>query len=286
VQIHPLVPVKKAASALGVEKAVIRDLIDSGAIKGKRRIIRNKEKWFLYQGEFQDLIQKHIPGLTEPTERMALEGLQEFFDPNAAPTKPSHVVADEQLESADESIVLDIARSESLELESATGGSIDFEPMHSDSIDLESASGESFDFEPANEALDLQPANGEAAIIPESLIVTEVGEYEADHPDRRQLQTEQLTIDQMLHSLTIEFAHRLCEERQIICNLQQTLSEKNLLLENMPDLKQKLEDDQLILQNKDTEIATLKANIDILETDLAWWKKPWWSRMFKGANKA
>lgn len=261
-QIHPLVTVKKAASALGVDREVIRNMIDIGAVRGERRFVKNKEKWFLYQEEVQEYLEKQALELSEQAARTTMEGLGEFFQPTdeAAPQtdfNPSTADLDSTTTALD-----------------LTGMELDLTGVDLTGFELE--------------------VNGSKLVDPEflaqllesaSMLVTEVDVNEDDHPDRMYLQTAQHSLDQMLHSLTIEFAHRLCEERQIICNLKQQLDERNQLLADIPDLRQKLDDIKSLQLSRDEEIAALKANITSLESDLAWWKKPWWNRLFAGASK-
>lgn len=72
-QIHPMVTVKKAATVLGLEKTIIRDLLDNGVIKGERRVVGSKEKWFLYHSELQELLDKRMPHMVEQAERVITE---------------------------------------------------------------------------------------------------------------------------------------------------------------------------------------------------------------------
>ncbi|CAN5294655.1 hypothetical protein BH10CYA1_BH10CYA1_28710 [soil metagenome] len=251
-QIHPLVTVKKAASALGVDREVIRNMIDIGAVRGERRFIKNKEKWFLYQEEVQEYLEKRALELSEQATRTTMEGLGEFFAPTdeAAPQPQLDLNAVEfELSGA--------------ELE------INGVELEINGVELE-----------LNGSVLVKPEFLAQLLESESMLVTEVDEDEDDHPDRMYLQTEQHSLDQMLHSLTIEFAHRLCEERQIICNLKQQLDERNQLLAGIPDLRQKLDEVKSLQQSRDAEIKALKANITALESDLSWSKKPWWNRLF------
>ncbi len=238
-QIHPLVTVKKAASALGVDREVIRNMIDIGAVRGERRFVKNKEKWFLYQEEVQEYLEKRAQELSEQASRTTMEGLGEFFeDPEHSTTESS--------ETAEPSLEAGIVESE---------------------------------------AVDATAPELAAIVESEAVLVTEVSEEEEDHPDRLYLQTAQHTLDQILNSLTIEFAQRLCEERQVICNLKQQLDEREQIMANIPDLKQKLEEVKEIQRAKDDEIQSLKANIAELQSDLSWWKQPWWNRLFAAAPK-
>ncbi len=250
-QIHPLVTVKKAATALGVDREVIRNMIDIGAVRGERRFVKNKEKWFLYQEEVQEYLEKQALDLSEQAARTTMEGLGEFFEPTDEDGPQT------ELDLTEVDIEINGAKLEIVGAEPELNGSKLVEPEFLAQL-LESA----------------------------SMLVTEVDVNEDDHPDRMYLQTAQHSLDQMLHSLTIEFAHRLCEERQIICNLKQQLDERNQLLADIPDLRQKLDEVKALQLSRDAEITALKANITSLESDLSWWKKPWWNRLFAGATKS
>ena len=223
-------------------------------------MIKNKEKWFVYETEFQEMLDER---LSQKSERITLEGLTEFFGPDQEPVSEIAKLSGLKANDSDtllESSGLVVAADSATLLES-----LEFR----DSASQTEYSGQA---DPINQLAGLAE--------PESVVVTEVGEHEEDNPDRLYLQPQQFSIDQMLESLTIEFANRLCEERQIICNLQQQLTEKNQLLINLPDLKQQVEEDQFALQQKEAEITVLKSNISALEKDLSWWKKPWWTRLF------
>lgn len=234
-QIHPLVTVKKAAHALGVDREVIRNMIDIGAVRGERRFVKNKEKWFLYQEEVQEYLDKKAKELSEQASRTTMEGLGEFFQP----------------ETEDDANAL------------CDGSGNNETTLASDATTKEIA--------------ELNAS--------EPVFVTEVSDTAEDHPDRLYLQTTRHSLDQILHSLTIEFTQRLCEERQTIYNLQQQLDERNQVMAELPDLRQKLDEVKSLQEAKDAEIEKLKANIATLESDLSWWKKPWWNRLFAGGSK-
>lgn len=80
-QIQPLVTVKQAAEVLGVGKKFIRKKLTAGEMKGERRIVGEKEKWFVYQGEVDNLLEsQQLPSLPEKASRISTDGLNEFFE--------------------------------------------------------------------------------------------------------------------------------------------------------------------------------------------------------------
>lgn len=74
-QIHPLVPMRKAASLLGVEKDLLKAKLASGEIKGEQRRVGSKDKWFVYAGEVSNRIDtERLPELMRRTDgQLALE---------------------------------------------------------------------------------------------------------------------------------------------------------------------------------------------------------------------
>src|SRR5271156_1007867 len=79
-RIHPLFTVKKAAAVLNVDKQFLRQHLESGQIRGEKRRVGEKEKWFIYHGEVDDLrTSKRLPQLLEKAERISLEGMGDMF---------------------------------------------------------------------------------------------------------------------------------------------------------------------------------------------------------------
>ena len=84
-QIHPMVTVKKASLVLGLEKELIRERLVSGELQGERRMVGTKEKWFIYAGCVEELLEKQrLPQLMNESERISLGGMNQFFEGEAA----------------------------------------------------------------------------------------------------------------------------------------------------------------------------------------------------------
>jgi hypothetical protein len=81
VRVHPLVTVKKAASLLGVDKHIIREKLRSGELRGELRRVGQKDKWFVYSGEVDFLIENHrIPELEARAKRTSVDGMSPLFE--------------------------------------------------------------------------------------------------------------------------------------------------------------------------------------------------------------
>lgn len=80
-RVHPLVTVKKAASLLGVDKHLIREKLRSGELRGELRRVGMKDKWFVYSGEVDFLIENHrIPELEARAKRTSVDGMSPLFE--------------------------------------------------------------------------------------------------------------------------------------------------------------------------------------------------------------
>lgn len=55
---HPMLTVKEAAAALGCDERWIREKLNQGTLKGEKRTIGLKDKWFVYKGEIDSALAK------------------------------------------------------------------------------------------------------------------------------------------------------------------------------------------------------------------------------------
>lgn len=224
VQIHPLVTVKKAASVLGMDKNLIREKLNKGEIQGERRWVGDKEKWFLYAGAVENLLEKQrLPELTERTERISVDGMEEVFDQSQVQTE---------------------IQPDGTELEVSEPGTQKIVPSAIDAA---------IEFETIAEQLQSQ-----AAVIAEPV-----------HD-----------INEILQALTIEFAHRLAEERQTILRLELQLAEKTEIVKQLPMLEESIAEGQSTMRNKDVEITNLRTQVSLLQSKVEHLQRPWWKRLF------
>jgi hypothetical protein len=92
-----MVAVKKAAALLGVNKVELRAKLSAGQIQGECQVVGEKEKWFIYSSELDNLLDS-MPGLVEAKERTTLDGLQKFFEPGSTPSIVQDVIYAEPLQ--------------------------------------------------------------------------------------------------------------------------------------------------------------------------------------------
>ena len=81
IQKKPMVTVKEAAAALGVDERTIRDKLSNGEWKGEKQLVGLKEKWYMYHGEFERQVER-LRSLR--AGRTSLEGVDEVFTVEAS----------------------------------------------------------------------------------------------------------------------------------------------------------------------------------------------------------
>lgn len=86
---HPMLSVKEAAAALGCDERWIREKLNQGQLKGEKKNIGMKEKWFVYKGEIDAaLARKGPPGSQEAAPNLpafSLDPAQTNFAPQSEP---------------------------------------------------------------------------------------------------------------------------------------------------------------------------------------------------------
>ncbi len=79
-----MISVKDAADALGVDPRTIREKLATGQLKGEKRLQGLKEKWFVYRGEIESLLeQQRLRGFSMQ-DRVSTQGMPEFFTEDTA----------------------------------------------------------------------------------------------------------------------------------------------------------------------------------------------------------
>ncbi len=258
-QIHPLVTVKKAAAVLGVDKKVIREKLTTGEIKGERRRVGEKDKWFVYHGAVQDLLEtERLPEL-DKSERISTEGLTELFDDGSK----GETDADEK--EANEGNRVEKVDSQSVE------------SISSPFADLVSYS------EPPS-STDAVSADIDVLQIYQGAGAENAFDFSHTNPGRAAIAHMLPALDEFLNQLTIEFAHRLAQERGQILRLQQDVALRDERLERVSVLELKLRTAKESMETRNVEVANLQERIVELETELAAQTEkanlPWWKKLF------
>lgn len=57
-QKHPMLSVKEAAEALRIDERSVRDRLTNGTLKGEKKMVGLREKWFIYSGAVQSALAK------------------------------------------------------------------------------------------------------------------------------------------------------------------------------------------------------------------------------------
>jgi hypothetical protein len=269
-QIQPLVKVKKAANLLGVDKNELTRRLTAGEIKGECKTIGDKQKWFIYSGELDSLlIKERFPEVH--AARVSMDGLGEIFETAETDKGPEST-----------ELVETPAADESQEVPSAPQDTL-AEPV------------------PPEEKAPVRRRAGTRRgkpAVPETMYISNVVDVEnldftppamsahaPVHIDRYEAPNT-VTVDAyagasfetVIHSLSIEFAYRLAEERQKVFQLEARLAEQGNAIEQLAPLQNAL---QIEVRNgcmKDLQIKSLQADLAALQ-EKAQKARPWWKRM-------
>lgn len=82
IQKHPMVTVKEAASALGIDERTVREKLSNEEWRGEKKLVGLKEKWFMHRGELDRQVERLK--LSKPEERITLQGMDTVFDDSSA----------------------------------------------------------------------------------------------------------------------------------------------------------------------------------------------------------
>jgi hypothetical protein len=78
IQKNPMLSVREAASALGIDERTVREKLSSQQWKGEKRLVGMKEKWFMYRGELERQLDRLK--ISKPQERVSTQGMDTVFE--------------------------------------------------------------------------------------------------------------------------------------------------------------------------------------------------------------
>ncbi len=91
---HPMLSCKEAAQIMGCDERWVRERLNQGQLKGEKRNIGLKEKWFVYAGEVEAIVANRRGNLPNPnsSEYLATPSQPQQNGPDSAAVKDSVVV--------------------------------------------------------------------------------------------------------------------------------------------------------------------------------------------------
>lgn len=242
-QIHPLVPMRKAATLLGVEKDQLKAKLVSGEIKGEQRRVGSKDKWFVYSGEVSNRIDsERLPELMRRTDgQLALEVETVIETDPASLHDLDSFFEDSQSESQAQTP----------------------EDVHVTSVDIK------------NEALALAESVG---AIPQE---TEVKAGLPAPADINQI-FESLTVV-FAQRLSDEYQQRLSAEQKVkIAEVRVKTAEQKVKAfeENIKRLQIQKDEAQYLVDERNSAIAEIEAQVRELQQQLTAKKPSFWQKFF------
>lgn len=99
---HPMLSVKEAANLMGCDERWVRERLNQGQLKGEKKSIGLKDKWFVYAGEVEAAIAKRAGNSLNSSEYLASKAAAPHVEPGAQRVEPETVVVDTDWNDADE----------------------------------------------------------------------------------------------------------------------------------------------------------------------------------------
>lgn len=244
-QIHPLVPMRKAASLLGIEKDQLKAKLVSGEIKGEQRRVGSKDKWFVYSGEVSNRIDnERLPELMKRTDgQLALE-VETVLE-----TDPASL--------SDLDSFFEESRSESLGQDEQSVEITEVQIKNEALAHAESKTGSVVDFE---EKAGL-PAPADVNQIFESLTVV----------------FAQRLSDEYQRALTAEQKAKTAEARVKMAEQKAKAFEANV-----KKVEQQRDEAQFLVDERNAAIAEMEAQVRELQQQLNAKKPGFWAKFFCG----
>lgn len=283
-QIHPLVPIKKAASLLGVEKEVLRDKLASGEIKGEQRRVGSKDKWFVYSGEVSNRIDtERLPQLMRQTDGHLALDVEPLPDPVSLEDLNKFFELDEN--SATEEIDENGAIITSLNNVFTAAGEVVASPG-----DVVTSTARVLEGVPKPNPKVSSPLPASIATVPS---VSELNAQftPASTNAQASIATSISDMDYIFESLTTTFAQRLSDEYQKVLIADQRAKAAEQKLEMLEILEIERDDALVTVEERDSTIAALviqaaelEAQVKALEIELDAKKMSWWEKWFTSSK--
>lgn len=103
---HPMLSVKEAAHLMGCDERWVRERLNQGQLKGEKKNIGLKEKWFVYAGEVEAALAKRAGTASlSSTDYLASKTAPSNTEPLSQPIETETVVVDTDWNDNDEDLV-------------------------------------------------------------------------------------------------------------------------------------------------------------------------------------
>lgn len=110
---HPMLSVKEAANLMGCDERWVRERLNQGQLKGEKKNIGLKEKWFVYAGEVEAALAKRAGTASlSSTDYLASKATPPHTEPSNNSVEPETVVVDTEWNDNEDSEGIDNSRDE------------------------------------------------------------------------------------------------------------------------------------------------------------------------------
>lgn len=285
-QIHPLVPMRKAAALLGVDKDQLKAKLVSGEIRGEQRRVGSKDKWFVYSGEVSNRIDtERLPELMKRTmtdgqlalevetvteiDPLSLSDLDSFFEQDGS-EQNKETAAEVELETAGE--IMSESHLESISEITPVVTEVEVKSARSTPAKTSKS-------EPA-EVKSGKPVPVEIHHIFESLTVVFAQRLSDEYQQRLIAEQKAKTAEARVHAAELKtkaYEENIDRLKQQQNDAQNVIEECNTFI---ADLELERDEAQYTIDERNSVIAELEQEMRELKKQLEAKKPSFWAKLF------
>jgi DNA repair exonuclease SbcCD ATPase subunit len=292
-QKHPMLSVKEAAEALKIDERSVRDRLTNGTLKGEKKMVGLREKWFVYSSAIQSALAKQDDfggalSFNNPVVVQEMTGLNTV--------DATSVVVQER---SDEARVQPQSAQPPVEAEDATYGTLDditARPAPAGPIAGEwRAEGQS-NMQSIVDAF-MKPlvekvAAQERALADQAALVAaqqkEIEEQKIQLrllPDLERRAREEAEAAKAAE-LKLHEAAALQKQADLVADKTgKELAEKEAEMAILQDKVASVEEENKVLEVKANEAQQLSASLEVLSKKVEELQKPWWKKVFSNSTE-
>lgn len=272
-QKHPMLSVKEAAEALRIDERSVRDRLANGTLKGEKKQIGLRDKWFVYASAITSALAKQ-DGMNFIGNSVAV---QESNEPQAVDATTVSVTYEQDTIDATYGAMDEVAHTQS----SATSSRGDWHPENK--ANLESL------VETFMKPLVDKVATQERALIEQAALVAQQEKVIEEQkiqlrllPDL-QRRAEQEAEAAKAAELKLHEAAALQKQADLVVEqAAKELAEKEAQVLELREHVTSVEEEKKILEAKANEALKLAESLQALEKKVEQLQQPWWKKMLGG----
>ena len=287
-QKHPMLSVKEAAEALRIDERSVRDRLANGTLKGEKKQIGLRDKWFVYAGAITSALAKqddmHFIGSS-----VSVQDVESYNAVDAS----SIVVQNRE----EESFIHSRPAPQPIEPEDATYGTLDDvrlqqakEPIKADWRAESQPNLQSLADAFMKPLLEKVAAQERALVEQAALVAAQQKEIEEQKiqlrllPDLEQKARQEAEAAKAAE-LKIHEAAALQKQADLLAEKKaRELADKELQVAELKGQVASVEEEKRVLEAKANEALKLAENLQAMEKKVDQLQQPWWKKVFSNSQ--